>query len=136
MPDEHLHDAQRISEGEAARELAEQEAKRTAELSAQQAEQARAEAAALVEAARVQAQRELNKLGPNDAHAVKPLLAVIDDKDEQIRQSALGALRQIGKTAVPALIEALKTKNEQVHLAAAEALKKIDPEAAKKAGIN
>ena len=55
------------------------------------------------------------------------------------RQWAAEAVGRLGEplpeVVVPALISALKDTDPQVRRAAAEALKKVDPEAAKKAGV-
>jgi HEAT repeat protein len=65
-------------------------------------------------------------------------MEALKDPDIRVRAAAANGLAAIGpgaQAATRALVEALKTQNEEVHLAAAEALKKINPEAAKKAGI-
>ena len=50
--------------------------------------------------------------------------------------AGLGAVgERLAQAAVPAITAALKDENEYVRGAAASALKKIDPEAARKAGI-
>jgi HEAT repeat protein len=76
-------------------------------------------------------------LGMVDAEgkSVPDLIRVLQEDAEAgyAAARALGAMGPRAKSAVPALVKALE--NKSIHREAAEALQKIDPEAAKKAGV-
>jgi HEAT repeat protein len=70
--------------------------------------------------------------------AVTPLVKLLENRDEDVRQAAVTVLGEIGpeaKDAVEKLVPLLKDKNAILGQAVAVALKNIDPEAAKKAGV-
>ena len=81
----------------------------------------------------------LNGIGPPARAAVPALTEALKDRAPDVRSRVARALGSIGpgaKAATSALTKALlKGQTEGVRAAAGEALKKIDPEAAKKAGI-
>jgi HEAT repeat protein len=65
-----------------------------------------------------------------DKEAVPPLIELLKDHDEFVRESGAAALEKIGpdaKTARPALVHALKDKGMLVRFFAALALVEIDP---------
>jgi HEAT repeat protein len=65
-----------------------------------------------------------------DKEAVPPLIELLKDQDEFVRESGAAALEKIGpdaKTARPALVHALKDKGMLVRFFAALALVEIDP---------
>lgn len=70
---------------------------------------------------RLHAIKALERMGPNAAEAVNPLITLLDD-DDDVRYEAANALRSIGRLAVPALINALKSPNPRVRATAAYAL--------------
>src|SRR5439155_16185183 len=78
---------------------------------------------------RVFAGQAVYQIEPQRAAEVVPaLIAVLDDRDANVRAraaAALGAMREKAKDAVPALNDALKDANPSLRLAAATALGKI-----------
>ena len=71
--------------------------------------------------------------------AVSDLLQALKDGPKADRNMILVTLGEMGdkaQDAVPAVVESLNDSDEFVHAAAASALKKLDPEAARKAGVN
>lgn len=80
-------------------------------------------------AERAKAGRDLAQLGPKDGKAVAPLIAVLDDDSELVRQTATGALTRIGKAAVPGLTEALQSSRRWTRRQATLALAHIGADA-------
>ena len=71
--------------------------------------------------------------------AVPDLLEALKKGPKADRNMILITLGEMGdkaKDAVPAVVASLQDDDEYVRAAAAEALKKLDPEAARKAGVN
>jgi HEAT repeat protein len=64
-----------------------------------------------------------------DARAVPGLIEILYDKDERMRQTAIGALGRIGTPAVPALLDILRDKEQTVRQAAVVALGQIGSDA-------
>jgi HEAT repeat protein len=78
-----------------------------------------------------------------DPEAAKAVLPALGDRlnhspfpDVRCRAAeALGRMGARAREATPALLEALESEFAEVRSLAAEALRKVDPEAARKAGI-
>ena len=90
------------------------------------------------EVVRVQAAKELQRLGPAARMSIPALIAALGDENFNVRwraADALGAMGPVAQTSVPALSEALKDVHPFAALAAADALRKIDPAAARRAGL-
>jgi len=74
-----------------------------------------------------------NALAEIGEPAVEPLIAVLKDSDENVRNLAIVSLGDIGDArAVEPLIHALKDSSKKVRSFAAKALKKIGGEKAEK----
>ena len=68
-------------------------------------------------------------LNAERAHLVTPaLIGALDDQANDIRQTAIEALEQLGDLAIPALKEALLQKNTQIRFGAASVLGKLHAE--------
>lgn len=83
-----------------------------------------------VETAREAAVRVLGKIGPQAVEAVSTLLAMLADKNRQVRLTVLRTLGEIGRPAqvvIPQLVQMLVDPVQAMRKAAAEALPKIDP---------
>jgi HEAT repeat protein len=75
----------------------------------------------------------------NAAVVLDGLIDSLKDKDAEVRDRAawwLGERRRKARKAVPALIELLKDESPDVRSSAAEAFKKIDPDTARKVGVD
>lgn len=73
----------------------------------------------------------LPQFGPKTGDAVKPLIKLLDRKEDGLRLSAVIALGQIGQAAAeaaPSLIRLLQDRNLQVRASAAAALARIQQE--------
>jgi HEAT repeat protein len=73
----------------------------------------------------------LGKIGPEAKTAIPVLMALLKDKDRDVRCAAADALGRIGpeaKTGIPSLNDLLKDKDERVRRVAADALEKIKKE--------
>jgi hypothetical protein len=87
---------------------------------------------------RVQAIRKLQDRKSDAAEIVPALIEALKDDVIEVRRTAAGTLGSFGadaRSAVPALTAALKDREPGVRRTAAQALKQIDPDAARKAGV-
>ncbi len=75
--------------------------------------------------------RALGRIGP---HGMPALIDALKNGSEHAAL-ALGEIGPDAREAVPALLAAIKSGQEDVSRSAAEALRKIDPEAARRAGV-
>ncbi len=85
------------------------------------------------------AARALMGIGPEAKEAVPSLIKALQDEDHMVRfycVKALGEMNKDAEAAVPALLRALDDKVVGLRDEAARVLKLIDPDAAKKAGID
>ena len=71
---------------------------------------------------RLNAARDLAKLGPAAAPALPSLIEALGDRDEDVRRAVVEALGQIGRPAIPALAKSLGHVDETVRATAARAL--------------
>jgi len=76
---------------------------------------------------RVHAALGLNKLGPTAKAAIPGLIDILGDNDLVVRINVFGAIRNIGRPAVPALTKALKSQDQSVRRSAALLLAEIKP---------
>ncbi len=76
----------------------------------------------------ISAAEALGEIGPAAADSVSRMIALLADKDRDIRRAASESLKKIGTAAIPELVKVLADISKDIRDAALEILERIDPE--------